>query len=77
MVKAFYAYIIIKIPAPLVLSVNSRYTGLVRAGIRYGKIMGGKTKGVCPLFPGNYRSFKKIAKKIGLFHILNICTGHF
>ena len=30
-------FIIIKIPAPLVLSVNNRYTGLVRANIRYGK----------------------------------------
>ena len=24
-------------PAPLVLSVNNRYTGLIRANIRYGK----------------------------------------
>ena len=30
-------FIIIKIPAPLVLSFNNRYTGLVRANIRYGK----------------------------------------
>ena len=30
-------YIIIKMPAPLVLSVNNIYTGLTRANIRYGK----------------------------------------
>ena len=35
-------YIIIKIPAVLVLSVNNRYTGLVRADISYVKIMGRK-----------------------------------
>ena len=35
LVKAFYVYIIIKVPALLVLSVNNRYTGLVRANIRH------------------------------------------
>ena len=38
-VKAFYVYIIIKILALLILSVSNRYTGLVRAGIRYVEIM--------------------------------------
>ena len=28
---------IIKVPAPLVSSVNNRYTGLIKANIRYGK----------------------------------------
>ena len=32
-----FMHIIIKMPAPLVLSVNNRYTGLIRANIRYGK----------------------------------------
>ena len=32
-----FKYIIIKMPAPLVLPVNNRYTGLIRANIRYGK----------------------------------------
>ena len=40
LVKAFYVYIIIKIPALLVLPVNNRYTGLVSVGITYGKVMG-------------------------------------
>ena len=39
LVKAFYVCIIMKVPALLVLSVNIRYTGLVRANIRYGKNM--------------------------------------
>ena len=30
-------FVIIKMLAPLVLSVNNRYTGLIRASIRYGK----------------------------------------
>ena len=42
LLKAFYAYIIIKIPAVLVSSVNNRYTGLARANNRYGKNMAGK-----------------------------------
>ena len=37
LVKAFYVYTIIKMPALFVLSVNNRYTGLVRANTRYGK----------------------------------------
>ena len=37
LVKAFYACIIIKVPALLVLSINNKYTELVRANIRYGK----------------------------------------
>ena len=32
-----FMHIIIKMPAPLILSVNNRYTGLIRANIRYGK----------------------------------------
>ena len=35
-INAFYVYIIIKMPALLVLSVNNRYTELIRANIRYG-----------------------------------------
>ena len=30
-------FVIMKMLAPLVLSVNNRYTGLIRANIRYGK----------------------------------------
>ena len=37
MVKVFYVYIIVEIPALLDLSVSNRYTGLVRANIRYGR----------------------------------------
>ena len=43
LVKAFYVCIIIKVPALLVLSVNNRYRGLVRANIRNGKNMDRKT----------------------------------
>ena len=35
-INAFYVYIIIKMPALLVLSVNNRYIELLRANIRYG-----------------------------------------
>ena len=35
-INAFYVYITIKMPALLVLSVNNRYTELIRANIRYG-----------------------------------------
>ena len=37
-INAFYVYIIIKMPPLLVLSVNNRYTELIRANIRYGNI---------------------------------------
>ena len=43
LVKAFYVCIIIKVPALLVLSVNNRYRGLVRANIRNGKNMDRKS----------------------------------
>ena len=33
----FHVYIIIRMPAPLVLSVNNRYSSLRRTNIRYGK----------------------------------------
>ena len=35
-INAFYVYIIIKMPALLDLSVNNRYTELIRTNIRYG-----------------------------------------
>ena len=34
-INAFYVYIIIKMPVLLVLSVNNRYTELIRVNIRY------------------------------------------
>ena len=46
-------YIIIKMPAPLVLSVNNRYTGLIRANISYGK------SGVEKNFNGRWVLFKQ------------------
>ena len=39
-VMAFYVYIIIKIAAVLVLSINIRYTGLMQANTRHSKNMG-------------------------------------
>ena len=33
LINAFYVYLIIKMPALLVLSVNNRYTGLIRVNI--------------------------------------------
>ena len=60
-----FMYIIIKMPAPLVLSVNNRYTGLIRANIRYGKygvrekfliedryFLNREVNTICPLCPG-------------------------
>ena len=35
LINAFYVYIIIKMAGPLVLSVNNRYKGSIRANIRY------------------------------------------
>ena len=46
-------YIIIK-PAPLILSVNNRYTELIRANIRYGK--NGVTE---KIFNGSWVLFKQ------------------
>ena len=37
LINALYAYLIIKTPAPLVLSVNNRDTVLVRANIIHGQ----------------------------------------
>ena len=52
-----FMYIIIKMPAPLVLCVNNRYIGLIRANIRYDK------NGVMEKnFDGNWVLFKQGGK---------------
>ena len=47
-INAFYVYIIIKMPVLLVLSVNNRYTELIRVNIRYNNTRegGGEFNGV-------------------------------
>ena len=87
LVKDFYVYmyviiyIFFKIPSLLVLSVNNRYTGFVRANIRYDKNMGREiflTEGgyflnrvgvntACPLCPGSFRFFNNTKKKFDFF----------
>ena len=84
-------FIIIKMFAMLVLSVNNWYTGLVGANIRYGKnwerffqwrvgtslIERKGVNTIFPLCPGNNGPFNNVKKKNGIFYMLNVCPIYF